>query len=245
MTNLIIIHLFALFIGGSARSEWVSLFNGQDLQGWTVHCLEDDRYREYWTVDGGSILCNSMGEGDHGYVWLMKEGEYSDFHLKLQFQVYRSSNGNSGVQFRSRYDDSDTARNGGWLNGPQVDIHPPEPMRTGLIYDETMGVQRWIYPSLTDWRISEKQAPASSLQTRLVYADENPEAWNRLEIICEGMLVRTIVNGKQVADFDASGVLDDELHRIRQVGTKGHIALQLHRNDELLIRFKEFYIREL
>ncbi len=245
MTYLIIFFVAVFHYGGSAEAGWNSLFNGRDLHGWSVRCLEKDRDKEYWTVDDGSILCNSMGDGDHGYVWLMTDREFSDFHLKLQFQCYRSSGGNSGVQFRSRYDDSDTARNGGWLNGPQVDIHPPTPMRTGLIYDETEGVQRWIYPSLTDWKIDREQAPASALRTLLVYGDTNPEAWNQLEIICKGMHVRTIVNGNQVADFDASGVLDDELHSIRNVGRRGRFALQLHQNDELLICFREIQIREL
>jgi hypothetical protein len=245
MTHLIIFYLAALLSGGSANAEWISLFNGKDLQGWSIRCLEKDRDREYWTVNNGTIVCNSMGDGDHGYVWLMTDREFSDFHLRLQFQCFRSSGGNSGVQFRSRYDDSDTARNGGWLNGPQADIHPPLPMRTGLIYDETEGVRRWIFPSLPDWRIGREQFPESALETRLVYADEDPSMWNTLEIISRGMHVKTLVNGNEVADFDARGILDDKLHAVRHVGTRGHIALQLHQNDELLIRFRNIQIREL
>ncbi len=59
----------------------------------------------------------------------------------MKFQVYRDCPGNSGVQFRSRYDETE---NGGWLDGPQVDIHAPLPMawRTGLIYDETREKRR-------------------------------------------------------------------------------------------------------
>jgi hypothetical protein len=43
--------------------------------------------------------------------------------------VKSASPGNTAVQFRSRYDASATAPNGGWLDGPQVDIHPPAPFR--------------------------------------------------------------------------------------------------------------------
>jgi len=186
-----------------------------------------------------------MGDPDHHYIWLVSDREFGDFHLKLEFQLFKSSEGNSGVQFRSRYDNSDTARNGGWLNGPQADIHSPNPMRAGLIYDETEGVNRWIYPSLPDWNITPDQAPAATLQTSLVYFEDDPVAWNSMEIVCEGMLVKAIVNNNMVTKFDGEGILDDELHRLRKVGTRGNIALQLHQNDELKIRFRNIVIKEL
>jgi len=232
-------------LSGCGQDQWTPLFNGEDLDNWSVKCLPVDRDKEYWTVKDGAIECNSMGDPDHHYVWLMSDTEYRDFHLKLKFQLFTSSQGNSGVQFRSRYDDSDTARNGGWLNGPQVDIHGPNPMRTGLVYDETEGVQRWIYPSLPDWRVERHQVPPSALLTGLHYYEDDPGAWNNLHVVCKGMQVTTIVNGNVVADFDGGGILDDRLHQDRKVGTRGFIALQLHRNDELLIRFKDIYIRKL
>ncbi len=224
---------------------WNSLFDGVTLDGWTVNSIREDKGKKYWQVNNGTIECNSLGDKEHNYVWLTTEEEFTDFHLRLKFQVFKSSSGNSGVQFRSRYDDSDTARYGGWLNGPQADIHGPIPMRAGLIYDETEKVQRWIYPSLPDWRIEADQAPKAALNTQLVYADSDSEVWNSMELICEGMQIETFVNGFRIADFDANGILNDKLHQIRNVGTRGFIALQLHQNDETLIRFKEILIKEL
>ncbi len=203
-----------------------------------------DAGKKFWTAKNGAIECNSIGRPDHDYVWLMNENEYSDFHLKLKFQVFKTSTGNSGVQFRSRYDTSENARNGGWLNGPQADIHPPAPFRAGLIYDETDGVNRWIHPSMPDWKISESDVPKDALQTKLVYAGKE-DAWNTMEIICRGMKIKTVVNGNQVSDFDATGILNDEAHKEKNVGTSGKIALQLHSSDELLIRFKELKIKRL
>lgn len=229
----------------SIDGEWTALFNGSDLSGWSVKSIPADQSKEYWHVRDGYIEGNSMGDPDHNYVWLATENEYGDFHLKLKFQVFKASAGNSGVQFRSHYDDSDTARYGGWLNGPQVDIHGPTPMRTGLIYDETDHVRRWIHPSLPDWNINADHVPEAALKTELVYYEEDPDAWNSMEIICEGMRVQTIVNGHQVADFDGTGVLDDENHRLRKSGTTGCIAFQLHQHDELLVRFKDILIKKL
>lgn len=242
---MLLIFPHSFITGQNNLDEWDILFNGKNLEGWTIRCLPGDRDKQYWHVRNGAIECNSMGDGDHDYVWLMSEEEFSDFHLKLEFQVFKASNGNSGVQFRSRYDETEGARDGGWLNGPQADIHGPAPFRTGLIYDETEGVSRWIYPSLPDWNINREQVPASALRTRLVYAEEHPDQWNRMEIICSGLHVVTRVNGNNVTDLDAEGILDDELHLARDAGLIGSIALQLHRNDELRIRFRNIKIIKL
>ena len=224
---------------------WEDLFNGKNLDGWEIKCLPEDRGKEFWTAKNGVIECNSIGKPDHHYFWLMHKKEYADFNLLLKFQIFKSSTGNSGVQFRSRYDSSEKAREGGWLNGPQADIHPPTPFRAGLIYDETDGVNRWIYPSMPDWKISETDVPKTALQTELVYADNNPDAWNTMEIICEGMKIRTFVNGKLVTNFDATGILDDAIHLEKNVGSSGQIALQLHSSDELFIRYKDIKIKKL
>jgi len=225
------------------KDGWEDLFNGLNLDGWEIKCRAEDKGKEFWTVKNGVIECNSIGRPDHHYFWLMHKNEYADFNLRLKFQIFKSSNGNSGIQFRSRYDSSEKAREGGWLNGPQVDIHPPTPFRAGLIYDETDGVNRWIHPSMPDWKISENDVPKSALQTKLVYADENQDAWNTMEIVCEGMKIRTFVNGKMVTNFDATGILNDAVHKEKNVGTSGQIALQLHSSDELLIRYKDLKIR--
>jgi len=224
---------------------WRSLFNGETLEGWNVKCTEADEGKNYWRVSDGNIECNSIGRGDHDYFWLTTDEEFEDFQLRLSFQVFSSSPGNSGVQFRSSYDDSEKARKGGWLHGPQADIHPPNPMRAGLIYDETDGVNRWIYPSLPDWKITTEQAPQEALRTSFAYADNDPGAWNTMEIICEGMHIETFVNGFRVTEFNAEGILNDTTHVNAGAGSEGFIALQLHSGHELLIRFRDIYIREL
>ncbi|MDB4583330.1 DUF1080 domain-containing protein [Draconibacterium sp.] len=227
----------------SKENGWENLFNGKNLDGWSVKCQPQDNGKGFWKVNNGVIECNSIGQPDHQYFWLLNEKEFDDFKLVLKFQVFKSSTGNSGVQFRSRYDESETARGGGWLNGPQADIHPPIPFRCGLIYDETDGTNCWIHPSLPNWRITETDVPKAALETKLVYADENPDAWNSMEISCEGLKVVTFVNGKRITNFDGTGVLNDENHHKANVGLSGKIALQLHSSDELLIRYKDLKIK--
>jgi hypothetical protein len=170
----------------------------------------------------------------------MSDKEYGDFDLRLKFQAYKDSPGNSGVQFRSRFD---ATAQGGWLDGPQVDINPPPPMqwRTGLIYDETREERRWISPSLKNATMDPRFKPAHYV---FKYA-EDEDGWNDLTIICQGTRVKTVLNGVVMTDWDGAGVLDNATHENRRVGRRGHFALQLHAGDQLRIRFKDIRVREL
>ena len=216
-----------------AHKVWTPLFNGKDLDGWVVRCKPADKDKGFWTAKDGAIACDSMNKGKHNYVWLMTKDEYGDFELKLKVRGHASkSRGNSGVQVRSRYDEK-----AGWLDGPQVDIHPPAPWRTGLIYDETREAKRWIFPSLKNWSIKRDQGPKECRW--------QADGWNNLTIRCKGTKILTRLNGLTVTDFDGKGVLDDQAHRRHNVGLTGQIALQLHSGDKLLIEFKDIYIRPL
>ena len=216
---------------------WQSLFNGKDLTGWTVKCKPADRTRTFWKVEDGCIVADSMATAEHDYIWLVSDREYSDFILRLKFQAFRNSPGNSGVQIRSCYDDT-----AGWLDGPQVDINPPDPWRTGMIWDETRGVQRWLWPSVPkgQWVKPEMANP----MLKFFYADDTP-AWNELEITARGPKLKAVLNGVEVMNYDGAGVLDDSTHRARNVGMKGHFALQIHTGDRLRIRFKEIHVQDL
>lgn len=216
--------------------EWKPLFDGRTLHGWHVEARPADAAKGFWKVDGGTIVCDSRGRPDHDYVWLLSEREFGDFELRLEVQTFPSVPGNSGVQVRSRYD-----REAQWLDGPQIDIHPPAPWRTGLIYDETRGWKRWIHPMLPDWNIGPAHAPA---KWEWRHAGEG-SGWNEIHILCQGTRIRTTVNGHVITDRGFAGILDDEHHRSRRAGLHGHIALQLHTKDELYIRFRNIAVREL
>lgn len=217
--------------------DWKSLFNGRNLSGWIVKCKPGDKDKEFWSVEGGTILADSIGRKKHDYVWLVTEKEYSDFILRLSFQAYRESPGNSGVQIRSRYDDE-----AGWLDGPQIDINPPEPWRTGMIWDETRGVQRWLCPKVPKGKWVDKSMANPDLV--FYYSDEGP-GWNELEITVVGTKLNASLNGVLIMKYDGEGILNDNIHKSRKVGLNGHIALQIHTNDELKIHFKDIYIKEL
>ncbi len=220
---------------------WQELFDGHSLAGWKVNCLPADANQEFWTVRDGAIECDSIGRKNHHYVWLMHESEWADFELELEFQAFRASPGNTGIQIRSRFDATPSAPNGGWLDGPQVDIHPPTPFRTGLIYDETRTEKRWIFPSLPNYKIDPRPTPDGFT---FHYA-EDANRWNRLRIVARGTSISTELNGVTIATFDGTGLLDNDAHRQLNVGLRGQIALQLHVKDELKVRYRALRIRPL
>jgi hypothetical protein len=88
----------------AAHQGWVSLFNGKNLEGWTIDHLPGDKELapKAWTVDSAMILANTLGRKEHFYILLATQKDYGDFVLRLKFQVDRGITGNSGVQMRSR-----------------------------------------------------------------------------------------------------------------------------------------------
>ena len=238
MRFLPIAFLFLSFLNFSLEKDkdWVSLFNGENLDGWTVKCKPEDQSKNYWTVKDGYIEINSLGDKDHDYVWLTTNKEYQDFSMKLKFAAFKKSPGNSGVQIRSRYDNAE-----GWLDGPQIDIHPQGPWRTGMIWDETRDVKRWIYPDIPkgSWVNESMRKEVPDFH----YSDESLK-WNELEITVKGWSIVSYLNGTKITDFDSKELLTGDGHKKYKVGKKGHIALQLHIKDELRMLYKDIMIKE-
>ena len=94
-----------------------SLFNGKNLDGWTVHGTE------LWYVEDGLLVCESGPDKAYGY--LSTDKYYDDFELTLEFK--QEANGNSGVFIRSTVE-------GTKVSGWQVEVAPPG-SDTGGVYE--------------------------------------------------------------------------------------------------------------
>lgn len=97
--------------------EPISIFNGVDLEGWTVHGTE------LWYVEDGELVCESGPDAEYGY--LLTDAQYRDFELTLEFK--QEADGNSGVFFRSTLD-------GVIISGWQAEVAPPG-LFSGGIYE--------------------------------------------------------------------------------------------------------------
>ncbi|MCX7872538.1 MAG: DUF1080 domain-containing protein [Verrucomicrobiae bacterium] len=218
------------------ETAWKSLFNGKNLDGWTIKCKPEDKDKKIWRVENSEIVADTTNYDNHDYVWLVSNRPYTNFILRLRFKAYKDSPGNSGVQIWSRYDEKT-----GWMHGPQIDINPPQPWRTGMIWDETKGNQRWICPNLPAGKwVDETMA---NKDMKFIYSDEG-EGWNDLGIVARNGKLKVVLNGVTVNECDCSEILNDNLHKSLGVGSSGIIALQVHTGDKLKIRFKDIRIVE-
>lgn len=104
------------------EKEFVSIFNGTDLAGWTV---EGDA-KSFDVVDG------AMTRVSEGSSWIYTDAQYGNFVLEAQFKI--GEGGNSGIFFRV----GDPKREV-WT-GIEIQVFgdygkPPGKHSTGSIYD--------------------------------------------------------------------------------------------------------------
>ena len=77
-------------LGAEEKTEWISLFNGKDLSGWTV------RGKATWSVQDGVLV----GIGGMGHIYT--DATRSDFEAKGMFRVTnQGATPNSGFYFRA------------------------------------------------------------------------------------------------------------------------------------------------
>ncbi len=75
------------------ETEWISLFNGEDLSGW--RSFHSDTITG-WTVEDGYLT--ALGEGGDLGGDIITTEMYDNFILELEWKI--SAGGNSGVMFR-------------------------------------------------------------------------------------------------------------------------------------------------
>ena len=118
MKNLITLTITLLLFSTTITfAQEQSLFNGEDLSGWTIYGTEK------WYVEDGLLVCESGPDKQYGYLATNKH--YKDFTLTLEFM--QEANGNSGVFIRSTVD-------GTKVSGWQVEVAPPG-HDTGGVYE--------------------------------------------------------------------------------------------------------------
>ncbi len=138
------------------ENDPISLFNGQNLDGWIIYGTEK------WYVEDGDLVCESGPDQEYGYLGTV--GVYKNFDLSLEFK--QEADGNSGVFIRSSID-------GTIISGWQAEV-APRGAHTGGIY-ESYG-RGWLIkpdPSLdhvlkeNDWNLMRIVADGDQLTTYL------------------------------------------------------------------------------
>jgi hypothetical protein len=217
-----------------ADDNWISLFNGKDLSGWT----QKTGTAKYF-VEDGCIVGETVVPGKSTNSFLCTMESYDNFELELDFKA--DPRINSGVQFRGEY--ASEPRNVEWqgktINVPrgyvfgyQAEIDPDVPrkrMWTAGIYDERR--RSWMFPS--DGEKGE-QGKAFSAQGMKIF---KPNDWNHLRIVAAGDQIRTYLNDVPCASIEDS------------MTTNGFIGLQVHASNDAShngaqVRFKNIRLKK-
>jgi hypothetical protein len=83
---------------GAASSDWIPLFNGQNLEGWKA-----SENKDTFRVEDGAIV--AKGERSHlFYAGPVQNADFKNFELKVD--VLTKPNANGGIYFHTRYQET-------------------------------------------------------------------------------------------------------------------------------------------
>ncbi len=159
------------------EEQWVELFNGKDLTGWT----QKNGTAAYKVVDGTIMGTTTEGSPNS---FLCTDKEYGDFELTFDVKVDNALN--SGVQIRSKTKDPGPGEKFGRVYGPQVEIEASgeNGAEAGYVYGEATG---------RDWL-----TPKSRLIPKKIFKDGQ---WNSYRVLAHGPRMQTWINEQPVEDL--------------------------------------------
>ena len=168
------------------KLETISLFNGENLDGWIIYGTEK------WYVEDYELVCESGPDKEYGY--LGTEENFDDFILSLQFK--QENNGNSGVFFRSSVD-------GTKVNGWQVEVAPPG-LHSGGIY-ESYG-RGWLIKPDSAKDSVVKMGEWNSMKIKVI-SDEVTTSINGTEMIkIKDSIIGKGIGGVALQIHDGGGI---------------------------------------
>ena len=150
--SVVVLALFVLlYLAGTAGAEeWVELFDGATLNGWT-----QKNGTATYRVENGTIVGRTTEGSPNSFLCTVKE--YGDF--ELEFEVKVDDKLNSGVQIRSKTKTQATGKGStnavGRVYGPQVEIEASgeSGAQAGYVYGEATGrgwLEQEIVPNLVE-----------------------------------------------------------------------------------------------
>jgi hypothetical protein len=140
--------LLILFLATGMAAQEKQLFNGKNLDGWTIYGTEK------WYVEDGLLVSESGPDAQYGY--LATDEHYKDFELSLEF--LQEADGNSGVFIRSTID-------GTKVSGWQVEV-APKGKHTGGVY-ESYG-RGWLVKPEAEKELVLKEGQWNTLKIRMM-----------------------------------------------------------------------------
>ncbi len=209
----------------AANSDWQSLFNGIDLAGWKG----DSRY---WSVRDGCITgkldVNNNLKANTCLIW--DGAELGDFVVEYECAV--SSEGNSGLQVRSKIVDAQQFVLGGY----QADVDGKANF-TGALYEERgRGILANLGEIVTFDPSGTKSINSIADGKKLKFGISG-QGWNYYRVVAKGNNIQYYVNStlmSEIIDRDAS-----------KAAARGVLGLQLHTGKGAQVQFKSIRLKQL
>ncbi|MEM9281681.1 MAG: family 16 glycoside hydrolase [Verrucomicrobiota bacterium] len=164
-------------------SNWIPLFNGVDLSGWT----KKSGTSRFWVEDG---CIHGVGNRNSPTTYLCTDQEFDNFELEFEVKL-AGKLVNSGVQIRSRNRPGTESNNGGSVIGPQVEIES-SPGTSGHIYGEGLRLGGWL---------DEENPPDHQHMVNT--------SFNRYRVVADGPRIQTWINGTPIVDMSRTDLLTD------------------------------------
>lgn len=210
--------------GVKTKEGFVSLFNGESLDGW--HGFNKTGEVDNWQIEDGAMVCLGAAADASGGD-LVSDGEYTNFELVWEWKVTKG--GNSGVMYHV-------------VESPKYHA----PYETGPEYQmiDDIGFPEKLEPTQKSGADYGMYTPAAN--KKLMPVGE----WNSSKIIFNKGHVEYWLNGEKVVEFESGS---EDWKKRKEEGKwkdypdyggakKGKIALQDHGNK---VYFKDIFIKEL
>jgi len=213
---LLIVSVSISFSRERQQEEWVSLFKGENLDGWSIH----SGFAKYHVEEGAIVGTTVKGSPNS---FLCTDRQYGDF--VLEFEVLLDPRLNSGVQIRSKITETEkvfifSGRDGeprkrtippDRVYGYQVEIATEKSGSSGSIYDEAR-------------RAFMLASTRSDPDASKAFKDGQ---WNKFRIECKGDRIRTWINSIPCVDLrdgmTSRGVIGLQVHGIGKDAGPYHV----------------------
>ena len=218
------------------REDWISLFDGNDMNGWLPKIKGfrlGDNYKNTFWVENGMLKASCEGYGDFnnhfGHLFYFKSFSFYRIAVEYRFMEPQATNAPSWAKENS---------------GVMIDCQPPETM--GLEQDFPISIEVQLLAD--DGSGKRPTANVCTPGTNIVMNGKlitehcinstsktyRPDEWVRVEAMVLGdSLIVQYVNGEEVISYSkpqvGGGVVNDYLPEAKKDGTilkGGYISLQ-------------------
>jgi hypothetical protein len=200
-----------------------SLFDGKTLAGWSG-------LPSNWRVEDGAITGQSLADAPlKNNTFIVYEKPVKDFELTCEFKI---TNGNSGIQYRSKLMDKDKFIVGGY----QADIAAEGPYM-GINYEEQgRGILAERGQIVSIDATGKKSQVGSSGDATALATKFDLEKWNTYRVVAKGHVLQHFINGVLMSEVQD--------HQEGKRASEGILAFQLHAGPPMKVQFKNIMLSE-